>query len=326
MRIEPLISITGLGLVVPDTRQPVEVAVRAGLVSRSEIDDVEIREVHVAADGASPGQAAAEAARRALDMARRDVSSVASVFYAWVVDTPGDWKRAPRLARELGAVHAVAAGVRQMSNGSGMGLDLAVARLAMGHPGPALVVTSDALPPDSPRRWQHKGLGGVFSDSATALVVDRGPGPLRVRALATHGAPDQEAQCPPDNPLTTPAPADWIQRAQTQEVTGLRMRKAVRACVREVLADCAVKPSCVLLPRVAPSLRRALTDGLLPGLPQVRTSATGHLYAGDLPANLLDLLASGCLADGEHALVINVGGGFAVTCVIVERTASERPL
>lgn len=46
---------------------------------------------------------------------------------------------------------------------------------------------------------------------------------------------------------------------------------------------------------------------------------TGHLGAGDLPANLADILAGDLLRTGECALLIGTGAGATAGTVIVER-------
>jgi 3-oxoacyl-[acyl-carrier-protein] synthase III len=47
---------------------------------------------------------------------------------------------------------------------------------------------------------------------------------------------------------------------------------------------------------------------------------TGHLGAGDLAANLADIVAERRLEAGAIAAVLGAGGGFTWTCAIVRAT------
>jgi 3-oxoacyl-[acyl-carrier-protein] synthase-3 len=46
---------------------------------------------------------------------------------------------------------------------------------------------------------------------------------------------------------------------------------------------------------------------------------TGHLGAGDVIANLADLIAGDRLAPGEVALLLSAGNGYTWSCVAVRR-------
>jgi 3-oxoacyl-[acyl-carrier-protein] synthase-3 len=108
----------------------------------------------------------------------------------------------------------------------------------------------------------------------------------------------------------------------------LLVRHHLRLAIGEACADAALavddpRLSVVLLPRVWPAVARIQTEGLLnvsTGTRVIRTYATEpsrRLVAGDLVANIVWLREKKLLAAGHSAMVVSVGAGLTVTCMIL---------
>jgi 3-oxoacyl-[acyl-carrier-protein] synthase-3 len=308
-------------VLVPDERQSIGRAVAQGAVSAAQalVAGTDTLPVSVRSADAL-GVSVAEKVLATAGVAAHDVGLVVR---SWMVETATDWKAAPRMARLVGADRAVAVGLQQMSNGGAMAVQVAVSHLLTEpRTGTALVVTADALGPDSVRRWQLGETGAALGDGATALVLSSDRKGLAVLSVASSSRPEQENAFPEGNPLLSGP-------GRTGAFSGqmvFRLRRCVREAVRAACADADLEPddprlAIVMLPRIESSLVRVLIDGVLEigATTEVLhlADATGHLFAGDLAANLAHLMDKRLLAPGELALVLNVGGGFTATCVVV---------
>ena len=87
---------------------------------------------------------------------------------------------------------------------------------------------------------------------------------------------------------------------------------------------------CAVLPRLGV---KAMEEAYVPPLKsQVDTEIvnlgtdSGHVGAGDLNANLCDLAARRLLEPGRFALILNGGGGFSFTSMVVSRPPHEPPV
>ncbi|MGI5460911.1 ketoacyl-ACP synthase III family protein [Streptomyces sp. CA-249302] len=252
------------------------------------------------------------------------------VACSWVMDSPSGWKWAPRLARLVGASRAAAFGVQQMSNGGATALQIAVTHL-MSEPRTraALVLTGDALGPESLRRWQLRAIGTALGDGATALVLTRHTGRLVVRSIASYGSPEQERGLPLLNPVRPGPLGAEADQALFDDNSLFLLRRCVREAVANALQDAELaaqddRLAAVVHPRMTSSTLQALVASAVPttGARSICLAAeTGHLFSGDLAANLHHLLERDVLAPGECALLISFGGGFSATAVVVERVA-----
>lgn len=326
MRICDEVFVEAASVVLPIRRQTIRQAVRPGGLSLEQAEELAgVTEVPVADHGQCRESMAVAAARDVL-ASPRAAQDVGLVVCAWVLDTDTDWKLAPRLARKVGARRAVAIGVRQLSNGGAMGVQIAAAQMmAEASLRAALVLTGDALGPDAPGRWAAAE-GAFMGDAATALLLSRTQGRLAVRSIASSGHCEHEADFPSANPLLGPPPSASATPAKVGSGSFL-LRRCVRDAVREALADAGLgaddaRLRVVVLPRLAPWLLDVLMTGLLPEAlkaEQLRlTEQTGHLFAGDMTANLDHLLREDVLEAGQYALLVSVGSGFTATCLVVQ--------
>jgi 3-oxoacyl-[acyl-carrier-protein] synthase-3 len=325
MRVDGRVRIAAAHAVIPAGRQGVEVAISAGAVTPAQAAAAGVSALPVAEHGVTAESLAVEASQAALAAAGIPAGDVGLLASSWMVETDQDRKFAPRVARLLGATEAVAFGVRQMSNGGAMGMQVALSQLLQEpRMTAALVVTSDVLGPDSTRRWQLGETGAPPGDAATAVVLSTTMGSLSVRSIATRSCTDQEQAFPARNPVLHGGKAGDTGAFSGQFV--FRLRRSVREAVQDACRDAGLEKrdprlATVLLPRVDPALARTLTDGVLALDPRTElvhmTASTDHLFAGDLGANLAHVRDFCHPAPGDHVLLINIGGGFTVTAMVV---------
>ncbi|WP_405179625.1 hypothetical protein OG225_38620 [Nocardia sp. NBC_01377] len=314
MRVDGRIFLEATAVVIPDERQHIDQALTRGFVSAKAAAKSEISDISVASNGQTAEELALIAGHevlRSADIAAADIDFLAHASIAHGLD---DWTIAPRLSRLLGANRAVSMGVRQMSNGGAMAVQVAIAQMiAETRFEHGLVLTGDVAGQDASWRWQLH-MGAALADSATALLLSRTTGALSVRSVASCGAPQEEA---------------WYhERATLGEAAAtkpnvFRLRKATRAAVQNACADADIefgdpRLTVTVLPRLTPAFCESAFHEVLPDTEVVNLSGeTGHLFAGDLTANLNYLCTKRSLAPGEYALVINVGVGLTATAIVV---------
>ncbi|MEV6631611.1 hypothetical protein AB0M54_12755 [Actinoplanes sp. NPDC051470] len=315
MRVDGLF-VNAAKVLLPPGREPAGRAVGRGLVTAEHAASFPVDELPVATPAESTELLALAVAGSALGEAAVRPEDVGFLVHACVGDTSYEWKLAPRLARLLGADRAVALGLRQNCNGAGVGLQLAAAHL-MTEPRTenCLVVTSDALGADWPRRWY---LG--YGDGATAMLLSRRPSPMALLAVASSGRPANEAHYPAWNPFRPGVPAGPTDESAPH--AGFLLRAAVRDAAEAALTDANLNPSAVrtvLLSRVRPAIANVLVAGVtragLTATPLNLADRSGHLFAGDLTANLADLL---CTDPIGPTMIVSFTGDIDVTCAIVD--------
>ncbi|SDP95853.1 3-oxoacyl-[acyl-carrier-protein] synthase III C-terminal domain-containing protein [Lentzea jiangxiensis] len=333
MKVERTIRITAATTWLPDARYPAASAVAAGAITAEQAAGAACSAVPVGA--AVPAWwMGSQAARQCLGEHGVDPVEIDLVTYAGM--TPGEedpWSPAHRLARVLGASRAVAIGLAQMSNGGAAGIGWAATLMqaddSVRH---ALCTTAgnfSALPYD---RWQTAP-ATVFGDGATAVLLGRDEGPLVIRSLGSAGRPLLEETFPAFHPFRPlPEPVSGPREDALGFASNLKgSREVIQEAVGIALADAGLGDEDTARERIAlvssNRLGAQVTDQVvrraLPRALRDRYRAfgaeTGHLGAGDLPANLADILAGDLLGAGECALLIGTGAGVTAGAIIVER-------
>jgi 3-oxoacyl-[acyl-carrier-protein] synthase-3 len=266
------------------------------------------------------------AARAALSATQYSPGDIDLVLYAWT-HHQGNHIPMPhaRLARLLGAHHATAIGIQQMSGGAAAAVETAAALLATGRFHTTLVATADIFDDTPQTRWVDRGHRGIaLGDGATATILDTSPHRLAITSIASAGRPDAELQFFASFAPTNPPPGS---------TDGHTLRPPAIATMRDGVTDAvthALKYSgltatdprirAVMFTRLGRTLlRRIFYPGLPPGLPRPisLTAETGHLGAGDLIANLAHLNTNVLLAPDEYALLVSVGMGFNANAIII---------
>jgi 3-oxoacyl-[acyl-carrier-protein] synthase-3 len=332
MKITVPVYISGVSVLIPEQRQPITRAIDEGWITAGQASACDADSLPVSGDGQTAEVMALTVAQDALAAAGIPARAIDLLIYSWMADTPTDWKAASHLARILGSKRAVALGVRQMCNGGAMAVQLAAAHLMSERRADVcLVLTGDALGPDSVRRWQVGIIGAPLGDGAAALVLSRDRGDLRVRSIASSARPGHEITLPEDNPALFGGPA----AEEMPDASAGMLFNMLRRCVCEAIIDACddaeiklndSRLEAILLPRVNRSFINTLVSGLLlPGMDAEIVHVpqkTGHLFSGDLLANVMCLTEERPIAPGNLALIVNIGAGFTATCMIVERRAA----
>ncbi|MEV8441842.1 ketoacyl-ACP synthase III family protein [Actinosynnema sp. NPDC051121] len=326
----------------PPERDSADRAVAEGRVGARTAADLGYRELPVSNDLAPPDMAV-RAARELLDRVGRAPDTVASLFHASVHHQGHDaWSAPHYIAHRLG-VPAVPIGLLQQCNGGAAGVELAAAGLAADpEAGANLVTTADRFLPPSWDRWRGD-YGMAAGDAATAVLVHRDTtrADLLLHGTGTAVAAELEVMHRGrDGFDATPlghGPTIDVRRPKRAFVRMFGVEhfvsvahQSIAKAVADCLACCALEPDdprlrWAVLPRLG---TRAMAEAYVPPLTRGVSAplldlgrSTGHLGAGDLVASLAELVSGDLLAPGEHALVLNGGGGFTFTAAIVSRPA-----
>ncbi|WP_171163577.1 hypothetical protein [Streptomyces sp. I05A-00742] len=282
--------------------------------------------------GETPEFMAAGAVREALAAAGRAAGDLDVLAYAWTVRTGPELYAPPfRLAKALSVGDCSVLGVVQACNGGAAALEVAVTRmLADDRIRLAAAVASDTFEEFGSRRWTDPTVM-VGGDGAAAVVLCRGPGPLRLRSLVSKGhtcagileaAQGLRGRLPGTE--TVPEPP-----SETHLKESLHSAERFGVCIREVvdeaLDDAGLRAgdpgiTTVLLPRLAAPFVEAFVLPALPG--PLRDKAfvadphTGHLGSGDALANIEYARRNLTLDAGQHLLVLNGGQGVTASCMV----------
>ncbi|HEU5269119.1 MAG TPA: 3-oxoacyl-[acyl-carrier-protein] synthase III C-terminal domain-containing protein [Jatrophihabitans sp.] len=345
MRLSPPLSeppgIAAAVLWLPATRHAAADAVAAGLLDQATADRLGYRELAESRDRAAP-ELAVLAAGKALADAGWSGADLGLTVHAWLYHQGHDFWSAPHyVASGVGAGAASPLGVQQTSNGSVAALEVAAGRLALD---PAvhrcLVTTADRFAPPGFDRWGGD-IDVAYGDAGTALLLDRAGGPYRLLSIASVSAPDYEVMYRGDDEFS-PAPRitrDRVSARTTKLVFragggwprfGGILRRSVQQVVLTAIAEAGLTPQdrrlrYLVLPRIGAGALAQFYEPSVRELELAHTEVldlgrdTGHLGAGDVIANLAELMAGGRLASGEVALLLSAGNGYTWSCVAVRR-------
>ncbi|WP_248958969.1 ketoacyl-ACP synthase III family protein [Sphaerisporangium perillae] len=321
---------------------PVEEAVAKGACDQETAARTGLVSVAVAGEE-SPAEMAADAARVALARAGRDPLDIELMLHATVYYQGHDlWPPASYVQRTAVGNRCPAIEVRQMSNGGMAALELAAGYLSAAGPrSAALVTAADKFCPPGFDRWRSDP-GTVYADGGVAVMLTRGYGLARLRAVVTVSDPELEGMHRGDDPFG-PAPFS-VRRPMDLEVwkrafvartglsscvsrTGAGQREALEAALDEAGMKMA-EVDRFLVPHLG---RRRLDQAFFRrlGVDPERTTWSwsrriGHLGAGDQIASLDHLLATRSVAPGEVIMLMGVGAGFTWSCAVVEITECPR--
>jgi 3-oxoacyl-[acyl-carrier-protein] synthase-3 len=326
---------------LPTERAAVKEAVAAGHVGRDDAERNAFAELPVSRHLHAP-EMAAEAAAAALVAADWPAATLGLVLHAWTHHQGHDfWSPAHFIARRIAAGAAVPIGIQQMCNGGAVAIELAAAFL-QGDPATrrALITTADRFCEPTFDRWSAD-YGIAYGDGATAVLLGsdgaRSASGLELVAIATVADAELEAMHRGDDPFDQAprglAPLNIRRRKRAFVAANGRERfteaaaHGARKAVERALGDADVAPdevACVALPRVGRSILETAYAPALAVLaravPLSLAGRTGHLGAGDLAANLADIVAERRLEAGAIAAILGAGGGFTWTCAIVRAT------
>jgi len=343
MRLDSPLPIAAAVTWLPAERATVEEAVAAGRIVRADAERNAFVELPISRDLHGPEMAAA-AASAALAAAGWRPERLDLVLHAWTYHQGLDfWSPAHFVARRIEAAGALPIGIQQMCNGGGAALELAAVYL-QGDPAAerALVTTGDRFTAPGFDRWSGD-YGIAYGDGGTAVLLGGGAAAgLELLAIATVAESDLEAMHRGDEPFEqapgAAAPLDIRRRKKAFIATKTNRKRVKEACARgartaveRALAEADVAPhevACLALPRLGRSILQTAYAPVLATLKGAAlmsyTGRTGHLGAGDLAANLSDIIGEDLLEPGVVAAVLGSGGGFTWTCAVVRRSETRR--
>ncbi|UFS98483.1 ketoacyl-ACP synthase III family protein [Nocardia huaxiensis] len=345
MKIVGALSIKGAAAWLPDTTQTADEAIAAGLLTAEYAKRIGIEAVTVAEDTMGAPDMAVLAGRRAIEDANIDPALIGLVTHSWLFYQGHDlWSPAHYVADGVGASSATAFGIHQMSNGGPTAVQLGAINL-MADPDAhyTLATSGDRFCLPAINRW------GVDSDCALgdgggALVLGRSDGEtdrLRLLSVGTATAPEFEGLCRGDDvwsphPLWHRMPIDGT-RLKTAfcasidvEQFVLAVRKKLAESVQQALDHAGIENRdprirIAVVPRIGRGLlerafQPALRDTVRAEIVHLG-GRTGHLGAGDLFANITDIIELNLLEPGEIAIIASSGGSCSWSCVVVQQPA-----
>jgi len=343
MRFDPPVWVSGCRTWLPPTAETVKDAVAAALIDARAAAAAGYAELPCSLDLSAP-EMAVLAVRDALAQAAWDPATISLLAHAHIYYQGHDfWSPVAYIQDQIGATDAVGYTLAQMCNGGTGAIELAAARLAADeHARRALVTTADRFAAPEFDRWGGD-YGVAYGDGATAILLDREPGLARLLSSVTVLRGGLERMHRGDDGFA-PAP-----RSRPGPVSVRRTKKAFLASAgRESFSKTALDALQLVLdtslaeagidsgdPRVRwclpPRLGRQVIDEAYRPVLAVNDhvaipewgTRTGHLGAGDVIANLADLIACPDARQGDIALLIGAGAGFSWSCTVAEITRRD---
>ncbi|MFI8484954.1 ketoacyl-ACP synthase III family protein [Streptomyces rubrogriseus] len=318
-------------------REDVREAVADGRYDAEEHEENDYLFVRVE-DELTPADMAVEAAREALGRGAVGEGGVglylhaASTFQGLDHWTPGSY-----IQQHTAGGTAPALEVRQACNGAIMALEMAAAYLtAVPGRGAALITTGDRYNAPSYDRYRtDKNI--LLADGATALVLSREPGVLRLLSTATVGDTSHEALGRGTGGWQGASgdagwPISLRDRKKEYLIGGGDIQDIIRTmtvrqqeAMQTALDDAEVKVADVAR-FVFPNIGRSAQDWELrkaAGISEEQTTwawgrEVGHIAAGDQFAGLAHLMESGALRTGDRVAVAGVGSGYNFGWAVLE--------
>lgn len=329
MNLDP-VGICGLGAYLPEkTVDAREVAREAGVL-RERFERIGARDLHLAADGELPSDMAVEACRRALDDAGVGLSDVDLIMYCGSVKDHARWQAGAKVQSALGCDDCFVVDFYQSCNGQNVAMTTARSMIRF-DPDIHVVLVCAAERWDSSLERPVLGDALVFGDGASAAVLRRGHGRLRLVASAfSCRGEHHDLFCIPEVGAGAPVTREvlergghWFQpcrppertREDNLELAG-RLEEDARRLLGRATSDAGIDPGEIGLVVCANTNRRHLQRMLealdLADRPLAAwIEETGFLGTADVYYNLARARAEGLPAPGTPVAVVTTGGGYA---------------
>jgi 3-oxoacyl-[acyl-carrier-protein] synthase-3 len=335
--------LNGCTVEYPDTRISVSDAVDQGLVH--DVDETLGNPDVPVLDSTGPvADLAVEALRGSLKSAQTDASDIGMLFHcSWWHQGFDIWSAAHYVAHRTDALGALPVNLSQGCNAPMAALELASrAMLADDSITAAAVTVSDAMQGPQVDRW-NLNYGCVHGDAGTALVVAREPAAhnsFRIVSLASRAAPELEEMNrfgydPTPGPALRVGGKVDLRAAKKAYLTeygierfAQRSRASLTGCVQEALDDAGLTGAedrirAVAVPRLSGKIfEMVYRPQLAPffGADKLvwHGGRTAHLGVADVGANIADLYEDQDLQPGDLCVIVNAGGGYTWSCLILE--------
>ena len=333
--------LNGCSVAYPETRIPVREALLDGLIS--DFDESIGNPPVPVFEGGPAADLAVEALRETLKSAGADAAEIGVLFHCWWWYQGWDmWSAAHYVAHQAGALNSLPVNISQGCNAPMAALQLACgAMLSDGAIRYCAVTAADAIQGPQLDRW-NLNYGCVHGDAGTALVVSREPADrnsFRIVSLASRAAPELEEmnRCGHD-PAPGPgmrglldlktAKKAYLQQFGLDRFTRLA-GESLTGCVRRALDDAGLTGAearlrAVAVPRLSGKIFQTVyCPQLSPFFGQEKLcwlgGRTAHLGVADVGANIADLYEE-TLRAGDLCVIVNAGGGYTWTCLVLEVT------
>ncbi|MGY0020181.1 3-oxoacyl-[acyl-carrier-protein] synthase III C-terminal domain-containing protein [Streptomyces sp. cg35] len=335
--------LNGNAVSYPANRVPVAEALAQGLV-RDYDETIGNPSVPVFDEEAPAADMAVDALRTALKSADTNASDVDVLIHCgWWHQGFDIWSAAHYVAHQTEALGALPMNLSQGCNAPMAALELltrsmkADASLRTGA-----VTTADAMQFPQIDRW-NLNYGCVHGDAGTALLVSRNAAAhnsFRIVSLASKAAPELEVMNRAGyRPTPGPALRDGgtvdLKAAKKAYLTeygmagfGERSRASLLGCVSQALAEAGLDGSedhirSVAVPRLSGKIFETVYRGhLAPVFGEDKLSWSGdltaHLGVADVGANIEDMAQDRDLRPGDICIVVNAGGGYTWSCLVLE--------
>lgn len=336
MSVQQRVHVAGIGVFLPDRVMTAEEAVGLGRYTeqrRAEHEQISVR----VADELSAPDMAVEAGRRALAHSGLDAADIGLVIHVNVFHQgPDGWSPPYYVQRHVLGTDVPALEIRQGCNGMLTAVDMASAYLRANTSCEAVLITSaDNFSAPLVDRWQaHPGC--VLGDGAAAVVLSKRPGVAEVLALGQSALPDLEEMRRSGIPLFPPGPTvgavmDFNAPAGHYRTTGsslteigARINDALSGVLKQTLADAGLELADITAVTHMNMAPRRIDERMLAPLGIDGAKSTtdfgrtvGHLGASDQFVGLDHLVSVGRLSAGDHVLMVGVGPGVDLSCLIL---------
>jgi 3-oxoacyl-[acyl-carrier-protein] synthase-3 len=339
--------LNGSAVAYPDRRISVSMALSRGLVHDFDdtIGNPEVPVFDVDCDGAV-ADLAVDALRETLTSTGADASDVGLLLHCgWWHQGFDMWSAAHYVAHQTGAVAALPVNISQGCNAPMAAVEL-VSRSMLSDRKitAAAVTTSDAMQAPQLDRW-NLNYGCVHGDAGTAALVSREAADgnsFRILSIASSAAPELE-EMNRSGHVPTPGPAmrqgglldlksakkAYLTEFGLEHFTRLA-RESLTGCVREALDDAGLSGAEDRIRAVAvPRLSRKIFDTVY--RPQLAPffgddkllwhgGRTAHLGVADVGANIADVYKEQNLRPDDVVVIVNAGGGYTWSCLVLEMT------
>ncbi len=342
MRIDGL-YLNGCATAYPATRVPLSLAVEQGLLHDAD-ESLGDPQVPVHDEDRPAADLAVDALEQTLKETGADPREIDLLLHCgWWHQGWDIWSAAHYVAHRTDALGALPVNLSQGCNAPMAALELAT-RSMLADPGirTAAVTASDAMLAPRVDRW-NLNYGCVHGDAGTALLVQRGPAAgnsFRILSVASTAAPELEEMNRSGLPPTSgpalrgdgtvdlkAAKKAYLTQYGIQGFTS-RSGASLTACVGRALEDAGLTGAEERIRTVTvPRLSRKIFDqvyrpllGPFFGEHKLRWQGgeSAHLGVADVGANIADTHARGELNPGEVTVVVNAGGGYTWSCLVLE--------
>jgi 3-oxoacyl-[acyl-carrier-protein] synthase III len=335
--------LNGCAVAYPRNRMSVSEALSKNLVQDFD-ESIGDPQVPVFEGGRPIAGLAVDALRETMQSTRTNADDIGLLLHCgWWHQGFDMWSPAHYVAHEVGALKSLPVNISQGCNAPMAALELVCrAMLSDDTIKAAAVTASDAMQGPQLDRW-NLNYGCVHGDAGTAMLVSHEAAEsnsFRILSIASNAAPELE-EMNRSGHEPTPGPAmrrggvldlktakkAYLQKFGLSHFTKLAS-ESLTGCIRQALEDAKLTGAedrlrAVAVPRLSRKIFETVYQSRLSpffGEEKLRWlgGRTAHLGVADVGANIADIYQEEELRAGELCVVVNAGGGYTWTCLVLE--------